>query len=60
VVVVGGGAIAVATSTSETGPILAFVGALLVAVIAASTADRRQEHALEAEAPASGESSTGT
>jgi hypothetical protein len=47
--VVGGGAIVAATSTSETGPILAFVGALLVAVIAAYTADRRQERALEAE-----------
>jgi hypothetical protein len=38
--VVGAGAILGATSTDDTGPILAFVGALLVAVITAYTADR--------------------
>lgn len=48
-VVIGGAAVAAATSTNETGPILAFVGALTVAVIAAYTANRRQERALEAE-----------
>jgi hypothetical protein len=39
-----------ASATDDTGPILAFVGAVLVALIAAFTAGRRQKRALEAEA----------
>jgi hypothetical protein len=38
-----------ASATDDTGPILAFVGAVLVALIAAFTAGRRQKRALEAE-----------
>ena len=38
-----------ASSTDNTGPILAFVGAVLVALTAAYTAGRRQARALEAE-----------
>lgn len=49
VVVAGGAAAAGATQTSQTGPILAFTAALLVALIAASTAGRRQVRALQAE-----------
>jgi membrane protein implicated in regulation of membrane protease activity len=41
-VVVGGAAVAAATSTDQTGPILAFAGALIVSLIAAYTTDRRQ------------------
>jgi hypothetical protein len=48
-VVIAGGATAGATQTSETGPILAFVGALLVVVITAVTANRRQVSQLAAE-----------
>jgi hypothetical protein len=43
---VGGAAIIGATSTNQGGPILAFVGALLVALIAAFTAERRLERQL--------------
>jgi hypothetical protein len=50
VVVVGGTAAVTATAASSyVAPILAFVGAILVAVIAAVTADRRQRRALTAE-----------
>jgi ABC-type nickel/cobalt efflux system permease component RcnA len=53
---VGGGTVVVVTvavlgasATDNTGPILAFVGAVLVALIAAFTAGRRQKRALDAE-----------
>ena len=49
VVVVAVVAVAGATSTDATGPILAFVGAVLVALVAAYTAGRRQARALAAE-----------
>ena len=56
-VAVAGGTVVVVTvavlgasATDDTGPILAFVGAVLVALIAAFTAGRRQKRALEAEA----------
>lgn len=45
----GGGAVLYANSTDHTGPILAFVGAILVALLTAYTADRRQRAALDAE-----------
>ena len=48
-VVVGGAAIAGATATSETGPILAFVGVLMVALITVYAANRRQQQELVAE-----------
>jgi hypothetical protein len=48
--VVAGGAAAGATQTSQTGPVLAFVGALLVVVITAVTTNRRQSQQLSAEA----------
>jgi LPXTG-motif cell wall-anchored protein len=48
-IIIAGGTVAAATGTDQTGPILAFVGALLVAVIAALTAGRRQRRALDAE-----------
>jgi hypothetical protein len=48
-IVIGGVGVGVAASTSETGPILAFIGALLVVLITAYTTDRRQERALNAE-----------
>lgn len=48
--IIAGGAAAGATQTDQTGPILAFIGALLVVVITAVTANRRQAHQLAAEA----------
>jgi hypothetical protein len=55
-VAVAGGTVVVVTvavlgasTTDDTGPILAFVGAVLVALIAAFTAGRRQARALKAE-----------
>jgi hypothetical protein len=55
-VAVAGGTVVVVTvtvlgasATDDTGPILAFVGAVLVALIAAYTAGRRQARALAAE-----------
>lgn len=42
-------AVAGATSTDETAPILAFVAAILVALVAAYTAGHRQDRALAAE-----------
>jgi hypothetical protein len=47
--VVGGGTVVAAAPSDDTGPILAFVGALLVAVLTAYTANRRQSAALAAE-----------
>jgi hypothetical protein len=44
--VVATGAIAGATATDDTGPILAFVGALVVALITAYTTERRQREQL--------------
>ena len=46
---VAGGTVAGATQTDETGPILAFVGALLVVLITAVTTDRRQRRQIAAE-----------
>ena len=46
---VGGAAVYGATRTDDTGPILAFAAAVLVALITAFTTNRRQQHALEAE-----------
>lgn len=43
------GAIAWADSTKETGPILAFIGVIMVAVITAWTTDRRQHRQLQDE-----------
>jgi hypothetical protein len=48
-VAVGAAAIGVAASTNETGPILAFVAALMVVLITAYTTNRRQDRALAAE-----------
>ena len=48
-VVFGGATVAASTTTSYVAPILAFVGAVLVATIAAVTAGRRQRQALAAE-----------
>jgi hypothetical protein len=48
VVVVSTVTVAAATQTSSTGPVLAFAGAVLVAVIAAVTAGRRQRSDLTA------------
>ena len=44
--VVGVGAVIGAAQTDDTGPILAFVGAILVALITAYTTDRRQRQQL--------------
>ncbi len=49
IVVAGGAAIAGATQTNQTAAILAFAGAIIVALIAAVTAGRRQVRALRAE-----------
>ena len=49
VVVIGGGSVLGAAQTSNTGPILAFIGALLVALITWFAADRRQRYSLAAE-----------
>lgn len=49
IVVAGGAAAAGATQTNQTGAILAFTGAILVAIIAAYTANRRQTKALRAQ-----------
>lgn len=49
IVVAGGAAVAGATQTNQTAAILAFAGAILVAIIAAYTAGRRQVRALRAE-----------
>jgi uncharacterized membrane protein len=49
VVAVAAGAIAWADSTKQAGPILAFIGIIVVAVITAWTTDRRQHRQLEDE-----------
>lgn len=49
VVLIGGVSVAGATQSSETGPILAFAGAVLVALIAAFAAQRRLRQQLTAE-----------
>src|SRR4051794_9340282 len=48
-VVVSGIAIFGATSSDKTAPILAFAGAIIVALLTAYTTNRRQERALAAE-----------
>jgi hypothetical protein len=47
--VIAGGTVAGATQTNDTGPILTFVGALIVVVITAVTTNRRQARQLSAE-----------
>lgn len=49
VVLVAGGTIAVARGSDSIGPILTFVGAILVALITAYTTNRRQQTQLKAE-----------
>lgn len=49
VIVLVGAAAVGASQTDHTGPLLAFVGALLVSLIAAVTAGRRQKRSLDAE-----------
>jgi hypothetical protein len=49
-IAVTGGAAAGATQTSDAGPILAFVGAVLAVAVTAVTTNRRQAHQLAADA----------
>ena len=49
VVVVGGGTVAAAAGTSTAGPVLAFVGAILVALITWYATDRRQRRLIAAD-----------
>jgi ABC-type nickel/cobalt efflux system permease component RcnA len=54
-IIIAGGAAAGATQSDETGPILAFVGALLVVVITALTTSRRLDRQLSAQSMSSRE-----